>query len=41
MVRHGNVKHLADEALDAEYGAEDQQDLYYGNEYDDEEYYQE
>ena len=41
MVRHGNVKHIADEALDAEYGYEGQQDLYYGNEYDDEEYYQE
>jgi len=38
MVRHGNVKHIADEALDAEYGYEGQQDLYYGNEYDDEEY---
>jgi hypothetical protein len=41
MVRHGNVKNIANEAIDAEYGDEGQQDLYYGNEYDDEEYYQE
>jgi hypothetical protein len=39
MVRHGNVKNIANEAIDAEYGHEEQTDLYYGNEYDDEEYY--
>lgn len=38
MVRHGNVQHIANEAIEAEYDY-DQQDLYYDQEYDDEEYY--